>query len=94
MSYSFGTPKAHHHCHAFSNKAMPPTTSQTVPPTGNQIFKPFESIRIIFIQTTIVAEDKLKVNSKTEAHPPDTHWTIQGAQRDLEGQTDVCSSDI
>lgn len=83
MSYSFGTLKTHHHCHTSSNKVKPPTTSQTVPPTGNQIFKPFESMGIIFIQTTTTAEDKLIVNSKTEVHPPDAHWTIQGAQRDL-----------
>lgn len=84
MSYSFGTLKTHHPCHTSSNKAKPPTTSQTVPPIGNQIFKPFESMGIIFTQTTTVAEDKLKVSSKIEVHPPDTHWTIRGgAQRDL-----------
>ena len=83
MSYSFGTLKAHHHSHTSSNKVKPPTTSHSVPPIGNQVFKPFESIGIIFIQTTTVAEDKLKVSSKIEVHPPDTHWTIRGAQRDL-----------
>lgn len=78
MSYSFGTLKAHHHCHTSSNKVKPPTTSHSVPRIGNQIFKPFESIGIIFTQTTTVAEDKLKVSSKIEVHPPDTHWTIRG----------------